>query len=326
MVFGFTYAGIVEENKDPLKLGRVKVRVPHVYGSDATGVGYIGVNDLPWAMPAGMPAGGSGSSGGFSQLPAKGDKVWVRFLDGEPEKPIWEWGMQTMDDRDNLRLHRYGIGVPVGAPDRTFWTRYGQAIELNEGAVIATTSQGYRLVLTDASDVGASDGEIALTTQNGNMIQMSDLDDTIKTLVLEDLYYTVGNGVIGQSDSFSWQTMSLDFDLDIGGAFNLTTIDGIDITTASDTFIDSLGDTTFTTTGDFTMGFTSLKLGLAAVEPCVLGGQLVTFLTSLFVWLSTHTHNSASPGSPTTPPNVPPEPVVQPEILNLISATITVQN
>ena len=98
MLLGFTYAGTVESNLDPLKLGRLKVRVPHVYGTTASGVGYIGVNDLPWALPAGMAAGGSANSGGFSQLPEKGDHVWVRFLDGEPEKPVWEWGMQTMDD------------------------------------------------------------------------------------------------------------------------------------------------------------------------------------------------------------------------------------
>jgi hypothetical protein len=41
-----TYCGVVENVKDPEKLGRVKVRVPHVFG-------FIGQNDLPWALPAG---------------------------------------------------------------------------------------------------------------------------------------------------------------------------------------------------------------------------------------------------------------------------------
>lgn len=326
MLFGFTYAGIVASNTDPLKLGRIKVRVPHVYGSDATGSGYIGTNDLPWALPAGMPAGGSALSGGFSQIPENGDKVWVRFLDGEPEKPIWEWGMQSVDDRDSLLLHRYGVGTPVGPPDRTLWTRYGHAIEINAGSMILTTSQGYRLVLTDASEAGAGDGKLTLTTANGNMVELNDLDDTVKVLVVEDLYYTIGSGVIGQSDSYSWQTMSQDYELIVGGAYNLTASAGIDITNAADTSIDSLGSTRFTTTGDFTMGFATLKLGLLAVEPAVLGTQLVTFLSGLLAWLSTHTHTSATPGTPTSPPLVPPVPTVQPTVAELISATVTVQN
>ena len=290
MLYGFTYAGIVESNKDPLKLGRIKVRVPHVYGSDSTGSGYIGVNDLPWALPAGMPAGGSSASGGFSQLPEKGDKIWVRFLDGEPEKPIWEWGMQSLDDRDNLPLHRYGTGTPVGDPDRTIWTRYSHAIEINAGSIIATTSQGYRIVWTDASEVGAGDGDITVTTANGNVIKLDDSTDTLTVLINEDIQYNVGSGVTGQSNSYSWETMSQDYSLTVGRQFSLTASQGIDITNATNTSIDSLGNTDFTTSGDFTLGFSTLKLGLAAVQPVVLGTELTTLITALLLWADTHTH------------------------------------
>ena len=173
MQLGFTYAGTVESNLDPLKLGRIKARVPHVYGTASSGVGYIGTNDLPWALPAGMPAGGSALSGGFSQLPEMGDKVWVRFLDGEPEKPIWEWGMQSMDDAESVALHTYAVGVPVGKPNRTIWTRYQHAVVMDEGSVIATTSAGYRLVLTDSSEPGANDGNLTLVTPHGNSFTRS---------------------------------------------------------------------------------------------------------------------------------------------------------
>lgn len=326
MKYGFTYAGIVESNKDPLKLGRVKARVPHVFGSDATGSGYIGVNDLPWALPAGMPAGGSSASGGFSQLPEVGDKVWVRFLDGEPEKPVWEWGMQSFDDRDNLPLHSYGIGTPVGDPDRTLWTRYQHALSINAGSIIATTSQGYRIVWTDATEPGAGDGNITATTAHGNMVILDDLDDTLKVVVKEDAYYTIGSGVVGQSNSYSWETMSQDYSLVVGGAYSLTTVNGVDITTASDTKIDALGNTDITTSGNFTMGFATLKLGLAAIQPAVLGTQLEIFLTALLIYLDTHVHTSATPGSPTSPPVIPATATVQPVPALLLSTTVTVQN
>ena len=326
MNFGFTYAGIVESNKDPLKLGRLKIRVPHVYGSSATGSGYIATNDLPWALPAGLPAGGSSASGGFSQLPTNGDKVWVRFLDGEPEKPIWEWGMQSVDDRDNLKLHSYDVGTPVGAPNRAFWTRYNHAIEINEGSIIITTSQGYRMVLLDASTVASQDGKITITTQLGNMIELDDLDSTIKVTVLEDLYFTVLNDVIGTSSNFTWTTTNGDYSLTAGGAFSLTTVDNVEITTVSDFIVDSLNNMTLTTVGEMTTGFTTLKLGLAAVEPVVLGTQLATLLEALLLWLDTHTHTSATPGSPTSPPNAPATAIAIPTPAQCLSTTVTVQN
>ena len=326
MNFGFTYAGIVERNKDPLKLGRLKIRVPHVYGSSATGSGYIATNDLPWALPAGLPAGGSSASGGFSQLPTTGDKVWVRFLDGEPEKPIWEWGMQSIDDRDNLKLHSYDVGTPVGAPNRTLWTRYNHAIEINEGSIIITTSRGYRMVLLDASTVASQDGKITITTQLGNMIELDDLDSTIKVTVLEDLYFTVLNDVIGTSSNFTWTTTNGDYSLTAGGAFSLTTVDNVEITTVSDFIVDSLNNMTLTTVGEMTTGFTTLKLGLAAVEPVVLGTQLATLLEALLLWLDTHTHTSATPGSPTSPPNAPATAIAIPTPVQCLSTTVTVQN
>lgn len=326
MPFALTYAGIVEANKDPLKLGRIKVRVPLIFGAESTATGYIATNDLPWALPAGMPAGGSALSGGFSQLPEPGDKVWVRFLDGEPEKPIWEWGMQSTSDAESLTLHSYDPGTPVGAPNRALWTRYAHALEINAGSIIVTTSQGYRMVLTDASDSASSDGNITITTKNGNLMVLDDADDTLKFISMEDMYFNVTSGLIGNSDSFSWTTLTQDFEIIAGRKFTATSTDGIELTTASDLTIDALGNASCTTTGDFTMGFSTLKLGLTAEEPVVLGNQLATLLESILIWLDTHTHTSATPGSPTSPPNVPVTPVALPTPAQCLSATVTVQN
>lgn len=325
MNLSFTYAGIVEVNQDPLKLGRLKVRVPHVYGTTATGTGYIGNNDLPWALPAGMPAGGSARSGGFSHLPEKGDKVWVRFLDGEPEKPIWEWGMQSMDDAIGLKLHSYGQGAPIGSPNRTVWTRYSHAIEINEGSVIATTSQGYRIVLTDASEAGANDGNIMITTPLGNSCSFDDMDNTVKMMVVEDLYFNVGSGVLGISDTFSWKTLTGNFDIDSGGGINLTAMDNIELAAVEDVTVDALKNITMTAATNFTLGFTKLKLGLEATEPAVLGNMFSTWIDSLFLWLATHTHTSATPGTPTSPP-MQPTIAIQPMTQELLSTSVTIQS
>ncbi len=76
------YRGTVENNLDPMMLGRVQVNVPAVMGS----------GNLSWAMPC-VPYAGSGV--GFFAVPPVGAKIWVEFEGGDPDYPIWSgcfWG------------------------------------------------------------------------------------------------------------------------------------------------------------------------------------------------------------------------------------------
>jgi hypothetical protein len=299
-----TYCGIIENVSDPLKLGRAKVRVPHVYGASGAGGGVIGTNDLPWALPAGMPAGGSAGSGGFSHLPNVGDHVYVRFLDGEPEKPIWEWGMQTQPDAQALPLHQYEVnGKTVGKPKRAAWTRYGHTVELNADGVIVTTSQGYRATFTNG-DPDANNGLIQVVTPLGNMLEIDDDGGSWTAYSVEDLYLNVG-------DTITAQARAIDFTMSESAVVN--------IGTTLDATID--GNVTIETLAELQLNFVAFKMGLGT-EPFVLGTQLVAFLESLLTWLSTHIHGNGNLGSPTTPPVVPPTGVVQPEPSTLISTTI----
>jgi hypothetical protein len=77
------YRGKVENNIDPLMLGRVQVSVAAVLG-DGT---------LAWALPC-VPYGGSGV--GLFAVPPVGANIWVEFEGGNPEQPIWSgcfWGV-----------------------------------------------------------------------------------------------------------------------------------------------------------------------------------------------------------------------------------------
>ncbi|HVZ41616.1 MAG: baseplate assembly protein [Bacteroidetes bacterium] len=76
------YRGKVEDNKDPKKLGRIKVSVPTVLGE--------GKNS--WAYPCTPYAG---KDVGFLALPPVGANIWVEFEGGDPDYPIWVgcfWG------------------------------------------------------------------------------------------------------------------------------------------------------------------------------------------------------------------------------------------
>jgi hypothetical protein len=77
------YRGKVENNIDPLMLGRIQVSAPAVL-RDAT---------LAWATPC-VPYAGAGV--GLFLIPPKGANVWVEFEGGDPNKPIWSgcfWGI-----------------------------------------------------------------------------------------------------------------------------------------------------------------------------------------------------------------------------------------
>jgi len=76
------YRGKVENNIDPLQLGRIQVSAPAV----------LGQGTLSWAMPC-SPYAGNGV--GFFAIPPTGANVWVEFEGGDPDYPIWAgcfWG------------------------------------------------------------------------------------------------------------------------------------------------------------------------------------------------------------------------------------------
>jgi hypothetical protein len=77
------YRGKVENNIDPLLLGRVQISVPAVLGD----------GKLSWALPC-APYAGPGV--GLFAIPPVGANIWVEFEGGDPDYPIWSgcfWGV-----------------------------------------------------------------------------------------------------------------------------------------------------------------------------------------------------------------------------------------
>ncbi|GAB3170353.1 phage baseplate assembly protein V [Myceligenerans halotolerans] len=75
MAFYGKYRGKVENNFDPMQLGRVQVSCPAV----------LGAGTLSWAMPC-TPYAGNGV--GLFLVPPVGANVWVEFEGGDPATPI----------------------------------------------------------------------------------------------------------------------------------------------------------------------------------------------------------------------------------------------
>jgi uncharacterized protein involved in type VI secretion and phage assembly len=77
------YRGKVTSNIDPYKMGRVRAKVPIVFGDEESG----------WALPS-APYGGPGV--GFFFVPPVDANVWIEFEGGDPDYPIWTgcfWGL-----------------------------------------------------------------------------------------------------------------------------------------------------------------------------------------------------------------------------------------
>jgi hypothetical protein len=80
------YRGVVVNNVDPKRMGRLQVSCPHV----------LGANALSWAMPC-VPF--AGIREGFYMLPTPTSNVWIEFEEGDPERPIWSgcfWTQQMI--------------------------------------------------------------------------------------------------------------------------------------------------------------------------------------------------------------------------------------
>jgi len=99
-----SYRGWVVDNNDPEGFGRLKLKVPELYGDDVLEY---------WAWPKGNY---SGRGYGLQVIPEKKDMVWVMFEKGNPRKPIWEFGhFGEMEKPQELSsIKKYWFRTPGG--------------------------------------------------------------------------------------------------------------------------------------------------------------------------------------------------------------------
>lgn len=86
------WRGIVVDNNDPKKLGRIKARVPEIYGDEI-------ISD--WSTPC-APYGGNLDLGNF-MVPEIGSGVWIEFEAGMIDRPIYVgvwWGERKDNPKD----------------------------------------------------------------------------------------------------------------------------------------------------------------------------------------------------------------------------------
>lgn len=331
------YIGVVVSNADPAKLGRIKASVPHVYGVEDSSISPIGISDLPWAIPAGLPSGGTSASGGIDWLPDPGDQVLVFLIDGEPEKPVWMWLMQTLDQVDKFPLHHYSNKSATGKPDRAGLTRYNHTFEINSNSMLMTTKNGYQLFLLDG-ETGAFNGNVTIQTPKAQLLEIDDETDSATLNINRDVYFNIGLTWQAQFDDLDFESLYGDFKFTVGRDWNITVEGDQDTEITGDVTFKTFGNLDETLVGAWnaTVGetfnldvvssmnvtFAALNLGAAATEPYVLGNRLLILFNTLLVWLAGHTHSNGNNGSPTGPPITPPQPEIMPLLNTILSQTI----
>ena len=160
------YRGIVIDDDDPLRLGRVKVSVPSVLGQDVV---------TGWATPC-VPYGGAAGQG-LLFVPQRGAGVWVEFEEGDLEFPIWVgtyWcqpGGDSQAPKPNDTTGKQLAEVKQPPTRKIIKTAKGHTIQFEDAddaemLLLREGSQGH-LITMNKDGVRIVDG-------TGNSIEMTD--------------------------------------------------------------------------------------------------------------------------------------------------------
>lgn len=151
------YRGVVDDNRDPLMLGRIRAKVQDVYGDQVSG----------WAMPC-VPYAGNGV--GLFLIPPTGASVWIEFEHGNPDYPIWTgcfWGtgeVPATPAAAELKVLKTDVGTITlndtpGAGGITIETTAGMKVVINAQGIEINNGQGGSIKLT-GPQVSVNDGAL----------------------------------------------------------------------------------------------------------------------------------------------------------------------
>lgn len=177
------YRGKVVDNRDPDKLGRLRLKIPSVLNNQTS----------DWALPC-LPFGGKSKQGMFF-IPEIDSRVWVEFEEGNVNRPIWTgvYWEKSADLPENAAKEEPStrtIQTPCGHQLQFDDADQSERIQLNhtsgaelimdqEGSVILANGRGMTIKFDEnKSEVYLEDGKGNSLRLNDNGWQMEDNSGT----------------------------------------------------------------------------------------------------------------------------------------------------
>jgi uncharacterized protein involved in type VI secretion and phage assembly len=158
------YPGTVKSNLDPSNKGRLLVSVGDVGGQSI----------LSWALPC-LPV--TGRNMGMFTVPPLDAAVWVEFVRGDPNYPVWVGGFYGEGDAPALSRN-----VPPTVSGITLQTQGSNGIVISDapgGGILIQTAGGARIAVTDAG-LTISNGQGATLTLQGSTVDVNGGALTVK--------------------------------------------------------------------------------------------------------------------------------------------------
>lgn len=190
------YVGVCVDNNDPLQLGRIRVKVPELYGE-------IPNDHLPWCNPSSPFAGSTGDDidgpYGFFFIPMPGAKVRILLWRNHPWFPIW-------------------IG--------THWTE-GNSPE--ESKLTPPTNYVLKTPKQHLMDFNDTAAYMRLKDFRGNFFIIDTSEDTIKVFAQEDYQIQVNNNHDEICQGNRRIQITGDLDIDVSGSVNISAVGNINL-------------------------------------------------------------------------------------------------
>ena len=129
------FYGIVEDRKDPLKMGRVRVRIIGIHSDNKS---LVPTDSLPWAQVSVSPSSANIFSG-----PKEGDWVHGYFMDGEGGQEPLVTGVF------NNGIVRYDIAQPENSPTQPTYDKDNTVNEPTTPRIVRGVIDGTQIAVTN---------------------------------------------------------------------------------------------------------------------------------------------------------------------------------
>lgn len=190
------FRGVVEDNNDPLKIGRVRVRIHGIHSDKNEKSGakfeFIKTSELPWAEVMGDTGFGLVGGIGLSSVLHQGTWVWIMLENNDPSKPVVCGTVHGVNSSSAVGKAASGQGFfdPSGqfppVPNSSRTDMHKLLDDAYTSMQVIETQSGHRV---EIQDTGGKE-RIKITHKTGSFFYIDHLGNKFVNSV-KDIEYTV---------------------------------------------------------------------------------------------------------------------------------------